>query len=223
VLLKFSSASNLIYFKFYFEPPSFGWEAFFILFYPVYDPVYFLLASIWNITDSDCMFRSTSLTRKYLLCATAVLFCAPALHAANIEEMAAQIAAMEKRLARLESRLAINEQKTKEVKVQASNASGSVANSTTMGILSNSAWRNLRWTEEDQWQTVVNGASIEQVHEALGKPPRTIKSLRPQVDLVYFYEISIGDKHGLRGKVSFRKGKVIAVTKPDFSKNHSGR
>ena len=70
---------------------------------------------------------------------------------------------------------------------------------------------------------MVKGATLEQVQDALGKPPRTVKSLRPQVDLVYFYETSIGDKHGLNGKVSFRKDKVIAVTKPDFSKNLTGR
>ena len=137
--------------------------------------------------------------------------------------MAAQIAALEKRLAQLESRLSVNEKKTKEAKVLATNTSNaSAGNNATLNILSNSAWRNLRWTEADQWKTVVNGASIEQVEDALGRPPRTVKSLKPGVDLVYFYETSIGDKHGLNGKVSFKKGKVIAVTKPDFSKNLSG-
>ena len=137
--------------------------------------------------------------------------------------MAAQIAALEKRLAQLESRLSVNEKKTKEAKVLATNTSNATAgNNATLNILSNNAWRNLRWTEEDQWKTVVNGASIQHVEDALGRPPRTVKSLKPGVDLVYFYEASIGDKHGLNGKVSFRKGKVIAVTKPDFSKNLSG-
>jgi hypothetical protein len=177
------------------------------------------------------MFSSTSLTRKYLLCATSALLVvstAPSVSAASEEEMAAKLALMEKRLAQLESRLSDNEQKTKEVKVLAAN-SGSNANrgilggGATLDILSNSAWRNLRWTQEDQWKTVVKGATLEQVTDALGKPPRTIKSLRPQVDLVYFYETSIGDKHGLNGKVSFRKDKVIAVIKPDFSKNNARR
>ena len=138
--------------------------------------------------------------------------------------MAAQIAALEKRLAQLESRLSVNEKKTKEAKVLATNTSkvNSAAGNSTLNILSNNAWRNLRWTEADQWKTVVNGASIAQVEDALGRPPRTVKSLKPGVDLVYFYEASIGDKHGLNGKVSFKKGKVIAVTKPDFSKNLSG-
>ena len=204
---------------------------FFVLFDLLAVPVYFLLASSGVITDFGFMFSSTSLTRKYLLCASSVLLVVstvPTVSAASEEEMAAKLALMEKRLAELESRLSDNEQKTKEVKVLAAN-SGSNANrgilgsGATLDILSNSAWRNLRWTQEDQWKTVVNGASIEQVNDALGKPPRTVKSLRPQVDLVYFYETSIGDKHGLNGKVSFRKDKVIAVIKPDFSKNNAGR
>jgi len=206
-----------------------------VLFFKLCDPldvsVYFLLASLGDITDFGLMFSSTSLTRKYLCCATSALLVVstvPNLSAASEEEMAAKLALMEKRLAQLESRLSDNEQKTKEVKVLAAN-SGSNANrgilgsGATLDILSNSAWRNLRWTQEDQWKTVVKGATLEQVNDALGKPPRTVKSLRPQVDLVYFYETSLGDKHGLHGKVSFRKDKVIAVIKPDFSKNNARR
>ena len=204
---------------------------FFVLCDPLDIPVYFLLASLVVIKDFGFMFSSTSLTRKYLCCATSALLVVstvPSVSAASEEEMAAKLALMEKRLAQLESRLSDNEQKTKEVKVLAAN-SGSNANrgilggGATLDILSNSAWRNLRWTQEDQWKTVVKGATLEQVNDALGKPPRTVKSLRPQVDLVYFYETSIGDKHGLNGKVSFRKDKVIAVIKPDFSKNNAGR
>ncbi len=164
---------------------------------------------------------------SYLVAAAALLCCAPSLQAASEEEMAAKLALMEKRLAELESRLSDNEQKTKEVKVLAANSGGSnrgiLGSGATLDILSNSAWRNLRWTQEDQWKTVVKGATLEQVQDALGKPPRTVKSLRPQVDLVYFYETSIGDKHGLNGKVSFRKDKVIAVIRPDFSKNNARR
>ena len=202
-----------------------------MLFYSLDVPVYFLLASLGDITDFEFMFSSTSLTRKYLCCATSALLvvsAVPSVSAASEEEMAAKLALMEKRLAQLESRLSDNEQKTKEVKVLAAN-SGSNANrgilggGATLDILSNSAWRNLRWTQEEQWKTVVKGATLEQVTDALGKPPRTVKSLRPQVDLVYFYETSIGDKHGLNGKVSFRKDKVIAVIKPDFSKNNARR
>ena len=201
-----------------------------MLFDPLDVPVYFLLASFVVIKDFEFMFSSTSLTRKYLLCATSALLVVstvPNLSAASEEEMAAKLALMEKRLAQLESRLSDNEQKTKEVKVLAASSNASnravLGGGATAEILSNSAWRNLRWTQEDQWKTVVKGATIEQVTDALGKPPRTVKSLRPQVDLVYFYETSIGDKHGLVGKVSFRKDKVIAVTQPDFSKNNARR
>ena len=169
------------------------------------------------------MSRSILLTRQCLLAAAAAALSIPSLSAASEEEMAAQIAALEKRLAQLESRLSVNEKKTKEAKVLATNTSNAAAgNNATLNILSNNAWRNLRWTEADQWKTVVNGVSIAQVEDALGKPPRTVKSLKPQIDLVYFYETSIGQKDGLYGKVAFRKGKVIAVTKPDFSKNLSG-
>ena len=203
---------------------------FFVLFDPLDVPVYFLLASSGIITDFGLMFSSTSLTRKYLLCASSVLLVVstvPTVSAASEEEMAAKLALMEKRLAQLESRLSDNEQKTKEVKVLATNTGASnrsiLGGGATAEILSNSAWRNLRWTQEDQWKTVVKGATLEQVQDALGKPPRTVKSLRPQVDLVYFYETSIGDKQGLNGKVSFRKDKVIAVIKPDFSKSNAGR
>ena len=203
---------------------------FFVLFHALDVPVYFLLASLGDITDFGFMFSSTSLTRKYLLCASSVLLVVstvPTVSAASEEEMAAKLALMEKRLAQLESRLSDNEQKTKEVKVLATNTGASnrsiLGGGATAEILSNSAWRNLRWTQEDQWKTVVKGATLEQVQDALGKPPRTVKSLRPQVDLVYFYETSIGDKQGLNGKVSFRKDKVIAVIKPDFSKSNAGR
>ncbi|MGB2091831.1 MAG: hypothetical protein ACPH2J_08045 [Akkermansiaceae bacterium] len=169
------------------------------------------------------MSRFIILTRKCLLAAAVAALSMPSLSAASEEEMAAQIAALEKRLAQLESRLSVNEMKTKEAKVLATNTSNAAAgNNATLNILSNSAWRNLRWTDADQWKTVVNGASIAHVEDALGKPPRTVKSLKPQIDLVYFYETSIGQKDGLYGKIAFRKGKVIAVTQPDFSKNLSG-
>ena len=92
-----------------------------------------------------------------------------------------------------------------------------LGNAATFDILANSAWRNLRWTEEGQWAGIKNGITDEQVVELLGSPPRTVKSLKPRVDEVYYYETSIRDHaNSLRGKVSFKKGKVIAFTKPDF-------
>lgn len=171
------------------------------------------------------------LTTRRLLTVVAALICVPAsvssLHAATEEEMADKMALLEKRLAELESRLSENEQETKEVKVLAANTSGSGAanpgilgNAATFDILANSAWRNLRWTQEEQWATVRKGATIDEVESALGHPPRTVKSLKPRVDLVYYYETSLRVRdNALRGKVSFKDGKVIAVSKPDFQKN----
>ncbi len=186
---------------------------------------HFLLATRWDLEDFEPMFSSILLTRQSVCCAAAALVLIPSVSAASEEEMAAQIAALEKRLAQLESRLSVNEKKTKEAKVLATNTSTAnrgAGNNSTLNILSNSAWRDLRWTEEDQWKTVVNGASMQQVEDALGKPPRSVKSLKPRIDMVYFYETKLGDKHGLSGKVSFKKGKVVSVIKPDFSKNLSG-
>ena len=69
--------------------------------------------------------------------------------------------AMARRIAELEARLAEQEQETKEVKVLAANSSeggnGILGNASTFGILANSAWRNLRWTEEDQWDGISKG------------------------------------------------------------------
>ncbi|MGB0257939.1 MAG: hypothetical protein ACPGES_04730 [Coraliomargarita sp.] len=136
--------------------------------------------------------------------------------------------AMAKRIAELEARLAEQEQETKEVKVLASAGSGSengiLGNAATFDILANSAWRNLRWTEEDQWAGIQKGITQEKVVELLGAPPRTVKSLKPRVDEVYFYETSIRDHiNSLNGRISFKKGKVISFTKPDFSSLKKGQ
>jgi len=55
------------------------------------------------------------------------------------------------------------------------------------------------------------------VIELLGSPPRSVKSLKPRVDKVIYYETSIRDSsNSLRGKISFKDGIVIAVQKPNF-------
>lgn len=142
-------------------------------------------------------------------------------------DMAAKIAQLEKRLAEMEDRLSDTEQETKEVKVLAASTVGSDADAKSAGImrgasfdvLANRAWRNLRWTDEDQWEGIEKGTSIDAVVEKLGFPPRTVKSLKPRVDLVYFYETSLRDSvNGVRGKIAFKDGVVTTVTKPDFSK-----
>jgi hypothetical protein len=158
-------------------------------------------------------------------CAIALVVTAPLmpLHAESADANADRIARLEARLIELESRLADTEQETKEVKVLA--ASGNVGasnasilgNAATFDILAGSAWRNLRWTQEEQWADVRRGISEEKVIELLGSPPRSVKSLKPRVDKVSYYETSIRDSsNALRGKVSFKDGKVIAVQKPNF-------
>jgi hypothetical protein len=139
---------------------------------------------------------------------------------------AERIARLEKRLAQLEARLADQEQETKEVKTLAASSaaqSGGQAESTFTGnplaldIMAGSAWRNLRWTQEEQWEGVRKGISEERVIELLGAPPRSLDSLKPRVDKVFWYETSLRDRSSaLRGKISFKDGKVTAVKKPNF-------
>ncbi|MFQ3223836.1 MAG: putative coiled-coil protein SlyX [Lentimonas sp.] len=156
---------------------------------------------------------------------------------ARLVEMEARLAAAEKgpqpssnnvseaRIVELEARLADAEQETKEVKVLAAtshagaSSSHILGNTATYDILANSAWRNLRWTNEEQWVDVRPGISMEKVIELLGSPPRSVDSVKPRVDEVFYYETSIRDRtNALRGKVSFRKGKVLTVEKPNFDK-----
>jgi hypothetical protein len=138
---------------------------------------------------------------------------------------AERIARLEQRLLALEQRLAETEQETKEVKVLASSAAATggkntsiLGNAATFDILAGSAWRNLRWTQEEQWEGVKRGVTEEEVIELLGYPPRSLDSLKPRVDKVYWYEASLRDRSSsIRGKVSFKKGRVVAVEKPNFS------
>ncbi len=139
--------------------------------------------------------------------------------------MAAKIAQLEQRLAEMEARLSETQQETKEVKVLAANAGNAdsakpgLFSGASFDVLANRAWRNLRWTQEEQWAGIEKGTSRETVVEQLGYPPRTVKSLKPRVDLVYFYETSLRDSvNGVRGKIAFKDGVVTTVTKPDFSK-----
>jgi len=141
------------------------------------------------------------------------------------ETDAERIADLEQRLLALEKRLASQEQETKEVKVMAASsaASGGQASAVFKGnplaldIMANSAWRNLRWTQEEQWAEVRKGISEEKVIELLGSPPRSLDSLKPRVDRVFWYETSLRDRsNALKGKISFKNGKVIAIKKPNF-------
>ena len=158
---------------------------------------------------------------------------------ARLIAMEARLAAAEKspqaksvseaRMVELETRLAEAEQETKQVKALAATG-GNVSqasilgNAATFDILANSAWRNLRWTQAEQWEGVRPGVSMAAVVEALGHPPRSVDSLKPRVDEVFYYETSIRDDgNSLRGKVSFRKGKVLTVQKPNFKANKAAQ
>lgn len=138
---------------------------------------------------------------------------------------AERIASLEKRLAQLEARLADQEQETKEVKTLAATGAANAGqsglnysgNQRSLDIMANSAWRNLRWTQEEQWVGIRKGTSEERVIELLGSPPRTVKSMKPRIDQVYFYETSVRDRtNALRGRISFKDGEVVAVEKPNF-------
>ena len=150
-----------------------------------------------------------------------VCLATPALADADAE----RIARLEQRLLELEARLNDQEQETKEVKVMA--ASGAAENAQSgrsftgnplaLDIMANSAWRNLRWTQEEQWAGVIKGISEEKVIELLGAPPRSLDSLKPRVDKVFWYETRLRDRSNtIKGKISFKDGKVIAVKKPNF-------
>jgi len=158
-----------------------------------------------------------------VLAASAVAVVLP-LQSAFADADAARIARLEQRLLELEQRLADTEQETKEAKVLAASSSAGASNASILGnaatfdILAGSAWRNLRWTQEEQWEGVKRGVTEEKVIELLGYPPRSVDSLKPRVDKVYWYETSIRDQSsGMRGKISFKKGKVVAIEKPNFS------
>jgi uncharacterized coiled-coil protein SlyX len=135
----------------------------------------------------------------------------------------------EARMVELEARLAEAEQETKQVKALAATGGNMsqapiLGNAVTFDILANSAWRNLRWTQAEQWQAVRPGVSMAAVVEALGHPPRSVDSLKPRVDEVFYYETSIRDDgNSLRGKVSFRKGQVLTVQKPNFKANKAAQ
>jgi hypothetical protein len=97
------------------------------------------------------------------------------------------------------------------------NLSGSSFDRTALDIMANSAWRNLRWTRSQQWTGVKAGVSEGTVIELLGKPPRSVKSLKPRIDKVFYYETSLGDQSSaLSGAISFRDGIVVTVRPPNF-------
>jgi hypothetical protein len=166
-------------------------------------------------------FMRITLLNAYAAALLAPVLFAP-LCAVDADTAADRMAQLEARLIAMETRLAEAEQETKEVKTLAATG-GNVPSSAILGgvaafdIMANSAWRKLRWTQPEQWEAVRPGVSLETVIDALGPPPRSVKSLKPRVDKVFYYETSIRDKgNSLRGQISFRKGQVLTVQKPNF-------
>lgn len=140
----------------------------------------------------------------------------------NPSALEVRITELESRLSALESRLVTNEKATHSAQMMAAGArqddlSGSSYDRTALDIMANSAWRNLRWTRSQQWSGVKSGASEAKVIELLGKPPRSVKSLKPRIDKVFYYETSLGDQSSaLSGTISFRDGIVVSVRPPNF-------
>ncbi|CAI8339169.1 MAG: Uncharacterised protein [Opitutia bacterium UBA7350] len=152
------------------------------------------------------------------------LFLSNAMGMGDSPALEARLTSLEARLAVLEQRLAANEKATETAQILAvsGGVEDSLSNAAAFDIMANSAWRNLRWTRPVQWQGVNTGTSEEKVIELLGKPPRSVKSLKPRVDKVFYYETSLGDqKNYLSGRISFRDGMVIAVKKPNFQAKES--
>jgi hypothetical protein len=166
-------------------------------------------------------YMRTTLLNAYAAALLAPVLFAP-ICAAYADTAADRMAQLEARLIAMETRLAEAEQETKEVKTLAATG-GNVPSSAIPGggaafdIMANSAWRKLRWTQPEQWEAVRPGVSVETVIDALGPPPRSVKSLKPRVDKVFYYETSIRDDgNSLRGQISFREGQVLTVQKPNF-------
>ncbi|MFW5873852.1 MAG: hypothetical protein ACOCVJ_00440 [Verrucomicrobiota bacterium] len=161
------------------------------------------------------------------ICATALIagvFACP-LQAEEVTVSSEQLDRMEQRLAELEARLEEQERENKETRALAgSGAAGGgrsggsiLGNNLTYDILADSAWRNLRWTQEEQWEGIRKGTSEEKVIELLGSPPRSLESLKPRIDKVFWYETSLRSRSdALRGKISFKDGKVVYIDKPNF-------
>ena len=131
----------------------------------------------------------------------------------------------EERIAELETRLAKAEQDAATVQQKRENSSTVDDKSSTVSLsdtkIPNRAWSNSEWMEPAQWDKIKPGLSKAQVIEFLGEPPRSVKSLKPRVDEVFYYQTGLKTGNdSLLGKVSFRKEKVVSIEKPDFDSNN---
>lgn len=131
----------------------------------------------------------------------------------------------EMRIAELEVRLVEAEQKAKDAEQLATERASQTdrqlarKDNAVPGI----SGPKLLWAQEKQWDKIEPGVSKEKVIELLGPPPRSLDSLKPRVDEVFYYETSIRTSSAaLFGKISFRKDEVLAVEKPDFELTESG-
>ncbi len=160
--------------------------------------------------------------RRILFCAVLTLAAVAGVAASSEAELAAAVARLEARVAELEARLGAAEQQSAPTveRVQEQGATAEKRGWIPMENLNpfvRHAWVNEAWTRPEPWDQVRRGMSPDEVIKVLGEPTRTVESLKPRVDLVYFYEGGIRSQGvKLRGKVSFRKGEVIAVQKPNF-------
>jgi len=126
-----------------------------------------------------------------------------------------EVERLQKRLATLEARLAALEKKPRTG--SASGMGASAVNPVAMDIMAKTAWRDLRWTDEGQWKQIRHGMTSNEVVALLGSPPRSVKSMKPKIDLVYFYEASLLDRQSMvKGRVSFKDNAVVDFLAPDF-------
>jgi hypothetical protein len=137
----------------------------------------------------------------------------------RITILEARLAELEVRLSEAEQRAKVAEQTAIQSALQAEEARKDNA---TGKVPKSSIHDSLLWTHKKQWHEIKPGVSIEKVIELLGPPPRSLDSLKPRVDKVFFYQTKFQKSPGsLHGKISFRKGKVLAVEKPDFEQTAS--
>ena len=128
----------------------------------------------------------------------------------------ARIKALEVQLAEAHQKAKIAEQFATESAFQKEDYSV-VKNNPTTEIPTTAVNGKLLWTQEKQWDEIEPGVTMDKVIELLGTPPRSLDSLKPRVDKVFFYQTNPKlSSYPLHGKISFRKGKVLAVEKPDF-------
>lgn len=139
----------------------------------------------------------------------------------SVAELVNSINDLEIRIANLESRLEQYE-RVEHNSMPHSAMPNSKNEFGRMHLAKEHAWRKYRWTDSAQWSQIKKGISKAAVVDALGNPPRWVKSMKPRVDMVYFYEM--GGRFTvskLKGQVSFKDDMVVAFQKPDFSNFNS--